>query len=55
MRPTFAEALMSMPDVGTDDDFARRDAVDKMLQFVREAELSGASFNLKQIIEDGRA
>ena len=54
-RPTFAEALMSMPNVGADADFARRDAVDQMLQFMRHAELTGEPFNLKEIIEDGRA
>ena len=54
-RPTFAEALVSMPNVGTDADFARRDAVDQMLQFMRDVELTGAPFNLKEIIEDGRA
>ena len=54
-RPTFADALMRMPTVGTDADFARRDAVDQMLQFMRDAELTGAPFNLKEIIEDGRA
>ena len=46
---------MSMPNVGTDADFAREDAVDEMLQFIRDAELTGVSFNLKQFIEEGRA
>ena len=55
IRLTFAEKLMSMPDVGTDDDFARQDVVDEMLQFMRDADRAGAPFNLKQIIEDGRA
>lgn len=54
-RPTFAEVLASMPNVGTDADFARVDAVDAMLQFMRDAQLTGASFDLKQSIEDGRA
>ena len=46
---------MRMHDVGTDADFARRDAVDQRLQFMRHAELTGAPFNLKEMIEDGRA
>ena len=54
-RPTFADALMSMHNVGADADFARRDAVDQLLQFMRDAELTGAPFNLKEMIEDGRA
>ena len=52
---TFAAALMSMPNVGTDADFAPRNAVDELLHFMRDAELTGESFNLKQIIEEGRA
>ena len=43
---------MSMPNVGADADFVRRDAVDQMLQFMRDAELTGAPFNLKEMIED---
>ena len=54
-RPTSAEALMRLPNVETDADFSQRDAVDQRLQFIRDAELTGAPFNLKEIIEDGRA
>lgn len=46
---------MRMPNVGTDADFARRDAVDQMLQFIRDAEPTGVTLNLKVIIENGRA
>ena len=54
-RPTLAAALMNMPNVEMDADFAQRDAVDQRLQFIHDVELTGAPFNLKEIIEDGRA
>lgn len=44
-KPTIAETLMSMPDVGEDSDFARaEDSNDKRL-----------AVDLKALIEDGRA
>ena len=54
-RPTFAEVLASMPNVGTDADFERLDAVDEMLIFMRAAQRIKAPFDLKKLIEDGRA
>ena len=54
-RPTFVEALMSMPNVGTDADFERSVAVDEMLEFMRDAQRIKAPFDLKKLIEDGRA
>lgn len=46
---------MSMPNVGTDADFERSVAVDEMLKFMRDAQRTKASFDLKKLIEDGRA
>jgi hypothetical protein len=37
-RPSFAKALASIPNVGTDDDFARLNTVDEKRHFVRERE-----------------
>lgn len=53
--PIFAEVRNRMSDRGTDADIARRHAVDEMLQFMRDPDRAGAPFNLKPIIEDGRA
>ena len=54
-RPTFAMALASMPNVGVDSDFERSNAVDEMLEFMRDAQRTKASFDLKKLIEDGRS
>ena len=56
-RPSFAKMLASMPNVGLDADFARSDAVDEMLQFMRERETESTkeTFDLKELVDDGRA
>ena len=59
-KPTIAEILVSMPDVGEDADFARVDDTDKMLavgqmqKFMTNA-LCVEQVDLKALIEDGRA
>ena len=52
---TFVEALMSMPNVGMDADFERIDAVDKLLQFMRDAPPTVIAVDLKQLKEEGRS
>ena len=60
-KPTIAEILMSMPDVGEDSDFARvEDGNDKRLaarqmQNVMTTTPSVEQVDLKALIEDGRA
>ena len=56
-RPSFAQALANMPNVGLDADFARSDAVDEMLQFMREREAESAKgdIDLKELLTDGRS
>lgn len=54
-RPTLAKVLMSMRNVGMDADFEQSNAVDEMLEFMRRAQQTKSSFDLKKLIQDGRA
>ena len=54
-RMTFAEALMRMPNVGTDADFERVDAVEALLEFMHEARPMTIPIDLKQLKDEGRA
>ena len=60
-KPTIAETLVSMPDVGEDADFARvEDSTDKKLAVGQMQKLMTSApsieqVDLKALIEDGRA
>lgn len=60
-KPTLAESLMSMPDVGEDSDFARvEDGNDKRLAARQMQDFMTTApcveqLDLKALIEDGRA
>jgi len=44
-----------MPNAGTDADFERGNAVDELLQFIRDARPTTVSLDLKELKDEGRA
>ena len=55
-RLSFAKGLANMPNAGPDADFAQSNAVDEMLQFMRECETESTkgTVDLKELLDDGR-